>query len=40
VANPIIILGYQPGYQKCGGWEPEIKKGRKIKGVSPQTATL
>ena len=26
-ANPIIILGYQWGYQKCGDWEPEIEKG-------------
>ena len=39
-ANPIIILGYQPGYQKCGDWEPEIKKGRKITEVSPQPSTF
>jgi len=27
MANPIIILGYQLGYQKGGDWEPEIEKG-------------
>jgi hypothetical protein len=40
MANPIIILGYQQGYQKCGDWEPEIEKNRQIIKVSPQPSTF